>query len=168
MKLSLDDYLTLGPLGVFNFDVVFKEVKTDDSPVGETFEICRASFSEITGLEATMEPKVIKEGGRNFGVVQRVGPATFSTVVLKRGISEIDHLWTWFELVAGGSYGKRMTATITLYGPGEGERPQRTPIYQWLLHRALPTKFKTADFNAASTSVGIEELHLAHEGMERA
>jgi phage tail-like protein len=168
--ISLDWYKTIGPLGVFNFDVVFIEVDTAGAPIGEKMELCRAAFSEITGLEATMEPKVIKEGGRNFGVVQRVGPTTFGTVVLKRGISNMKDLWMWFELVAGGSYAKRMTATITLYGPEEGPRdqPTRTPIYQWRLLRALPTKFKTADFNASSTSVGIEELHLAHEGMERA
>lgn len=169
-KLTLDQYKEIGPLAVFNFDVVFNEVKTDGSSVGGEIELCRAAFSEITGLEATMEPKVIKEGGRNFGVVQRVGPTTFGTVVLKRGISSNKHLWTWFELVSGGAYGKRMTATITLYGPEEGprEHPARTPIYQWRLLRALPTKFKTADLNATSSSVGIEELHLAHEGMERA
>lgn len=169
MTISLADYKTIGPLSVFNFDVTFNEVKTDGTPVGDKIDLCRAAFSEITGLEATMEPKVIKEGGRNFGVIQRVGPATFGTVVLKRGISNIKHLWSWFELVAGGSYAKRMTATITLYGPEEGplENPARVPIYQWRLLRAMPTKFKTADFNATSTSVGIEELHLAHEGMER-
>jgi phage tail-like protein len=166
---TLEEYKTIGPLGVFNFDVTFTEVDTDGAPLG-TVELCRAAFSEITGLEATMEPKVIKEGGRNFGVVQRVGPTTFGTVVLKRGISGTKDLWAWFELVAGGSYAKRLTATITLYGPEEGPRdqPSRTPIYSWRLLRAMATKFKTADFNATSTSVGIEELHLAHEGMERA
>jgi phage tail-like protein len=167
VTISFDDYITIGPLNVFNFDVVFNEVKTDGTPVGNSIELCRAAFSEITGLEATMEPKVIKEGGRNFGVVQRVGPTTFSTVILKRGISNIDHLWRWFELVAGGAYSKRMSALITLYGPTEGTRGERTPVYQWRLLRAMPTKFKHADFNATSTAVGIEELHLAHEGLER-
>jgi hypothetical protein len=29
----------------------------------------------------------------------------------------------------------------------------------------LPVKFKAADFNAKGAEVGIEELHLAHEGL---
>jgi len=166
----MSDWQRLGPLTVFNFDVVFSEVTLPDGGITGTsgIKLCDAQFSEVTGLEATMEPKVIKEGGRNFGAIQRVGLVTFATVVLKRGIGRIDDLWRWFELVAGGSYSKRLSAVITMYGPQQGPRddPERTPLYQWRLHRALPTKFKTADFNATSTAVGIEELHIAHEGLE--
>ena len=35
----------------------------------------------------------------------------------------------------------------------------------WVLDRALPVKFKAAEFNAKGSEVGIEELHLAHEGL---
>ncbi|HEY7490181.1 MAG TPA: phage tail protein, partial [Candidatus Tectomicrobia bacterium] len=35
----------------------------------------------------------------------------------------------------------------------------------WKLTRALPVKFKAADLNARATEVGIEELHLVHEGL---
>ena len=35
----------------------------------------------------------------------------------------------------------------------------------WGLARALPVKFKAADLNARGSEVGIEELHLAHEGL---
>jgi phage tail-like protein len=150
------------PLFVFNFDVVFSQVQLPDGGAGsDELRLCGAAFSEVSGLEATMEPKVIKEGGRNFGVVQRVGPVTFATVVLKRGVSVTTDLWKWFELVAGGAYSKRLTATISWSGP------DGALVYQWRLHRAMPTKFKTADFNASGTNVGIEELHIAHEGMEQ-
>ncbi|MDB6151401.1 MAG: phage tail protein, partial [Chthoniobacter sp.] len=33
------------------------------------------------------------------------------------------------------------------------------------LFRALPLKFKCGDLSARATDVGIEELHLAHEGL---
>lgn len=29
----------------------------------------------------------------------------------------------------------------------------------------MPIKFKAADLNARGTEIGIEELHLAHEGL---
>lgn len=151
------------PLFVFNFDVVFSQVALlpEGTAANGELRLCGGAFSEVTGLEATMEPKVIKEGGRNFGVVQRVGPVTFATVVLKRGVSVTTDLWKWFELVAGGAYANRLTATITWRGP------KKETLLQWRLHRALPTKFKTADLNAAGTNVGIEELHISHEGMEQ-
>lgn len=162
----MTDWKRIGPLHVFSFEVVFSDVKLPDGADGRgELRLCGGAFSEITGLEATMEPKVIKEGGRNFGAVQRVGPVTFSTVILKRGISSIADLWKWFELVAGGAYAKRLTATISLRGPDH--KPGDSPIYRWRLVRAMPTKFKHADFNAASTAVGIEELHIVHEGMRQ-
>jgi len=39
------------------------------------------------------------------------------------------------------------------------------PVLTWHLNRAMPVKFKAADLNAKSTEVGIEELHLVHEGL---
>ncbi len=40
-----------------------------------------------------------------------------------------------------------------------------TPVLTWGLARALPVKFKAADLNARGAEIGIEELHLAHEGL---
>jgi phage tail-like protein len=163
------DWRMVGPLFAFNFDVVFTEVSLPDGKsAGGDLRLCGAAFSEVSGLEATMEPKVIKEGGRNYGVVQRVGPVTFATVVLKRGISGITDLYAWFDLVAGGAYAKRLTATISWYGPNpKTDSGSPDPILQWRLVRALPTKFKTADFNATASAVGVEELHIAHEGLQQ-
>ena len=39
------------------------------------------------------------------------------------------------------------------------------PVLRWALRRALPVKFKAADLDARGTKIGIEELHLAHEGL---
>ena len=147
------------PLHVFRFEATFEQAaQAADS---ESVDIASAAFSEITGLEATMEPKVIKEGGRNFGAVQRVGPTTFATVVFKRGITTSGDLWSVLETVAGGSYNSRLDVTITM------KAPDGSDLYRWKIYKAMPTKFKTADFNAQSTAIGIEELHLAHEGMMR-
>jgi phage tail-like protein len=38
-------------------------------------------------------------------------------------------------------------------------------IMGWQLDRAMPVKFKFADLNAKATEIGIEELHLVHEGL---
>ncbi|HEY6814621.1 MAG TPA: phage tail protein [Croceibacterium sp.] len=83
------------PLGNFAFHVAFDTEKkvVPAEPFG--------AFSEISGLEATMEHKVIKEGGRNYGPVLRVGQVSFATVILKRGFVEIDNLWNWWALFTG-------------------------------------------------------------------
>jgi phage tail-like protein len=143
------------PLPVFRFHVRFHQRGGAAGPV----PLCQGAFSECTGLEATMEAKQIKEGGSNYGAVSRVGPVSFATVVLKRGVTSGSDLWKWFQLVAGGGYGFRLDVEV------EMQNAAGDPVLTWALHGALPVKFKAADLNGRGNEVGIEELHLAHEGL---
>ena len=149
-----DTVETLPALHVFRFAVSFRRVDN-----GHAVDLCHGAFSECTGLEATMEPKVIKSGGANYGAAQRAGPVSFATVILKRGMTRTRDLTRWFQLVAGGAYGYRMTAEIAL------QDAAGKPAITWQLDRCLPVKFKAADLNAKGTEVGVEELHLVHEGL---
>ena len=123
-------------------------------------------FSEVTGLEATMEPRAIKVGGRNYGPIQRAGQVSFATVVLKRGIIQSQHLWAWWSLFAGAdratnggwAAGSRCDVAIALIRG-------RVAVLGWQLENAMPVKFKVGDLNARGTEVAIEELHLVHEGL---
>jgi phage tail-like protein len=157
----------LFPTHVFRFQVDFAEepLPPNEGGGGGSVPLCSGAFSECAGLEATMEPKTIKEGGKNYGVNHRAGPVTFATVVLKRGMTTTRDLWKWFDLVAKGAYAYRLSATVTLFGPAASVDGQPRPVAAWKLERAIPVKFKAADLNAKGTEVGIEELHLAHEGM---
>lgn len=146
----------LAPLHVFRFHVRF-ERRGGGSP--GPVPVCSGAFAECTGIEASMEPKVIKPGGSNYGAVQRAGPVSFATIVLKRGMTSTRDLWMWFQLVAGGGYAYRLDAEIEMQD-GEGRA-----VVTWALKRALPVKFKAADLNAKGSEIGIEELHLAHEGL---
>ena len=91
------------PLHIFRFRV---DVMGDSLSKGPQGSAVQMSFAECTGLEATMEPKTIKEGGRNYGAAQRAGGITFATVVLKRGVMPgicgtagcrllAEAAWTW-------------------------------------------------------------------------
>jgi phage tail-like protein len=86
---------TRTPLGNFAFHVGFQTEGLDvpSEPFG--------AFSEISGLEAMMEHKVIKEGGSNYGPALRIGTVSFSTVILKRGIVDASNLWNWWALFTG-------------------------------------------------------------------
>jgi phage tail-like protein len=151
---------TAHPLPVFNFGVEFAERKLNSDGSGQDVPLCAGAFAECTGLEATMEPKVIKAGGHNYGSFQRVGTVTFATVVLKRGMTRTRDLWKWFALTtAKGAYTYRLDVTIRM------RDQQGNAVISWRLDKAMPVKFKAADLNARGTEVGIEELHLAHEGL---
>ncbi len=151
----------LDPLHVFQFKVEFKEDSLPGANKPETaLPSLQSAFSECSGLEATMEPKVINVGGLNYGAVQRPGPVTFGTVILKRGITPVQDLWAWFHVLNGeDKYAYRVTATITLRDAKNKDQ------LKWVLQRAMPIKFKVPDLNATGSDVGIEELHLAHEGI---
>jgi phage tail-like protein len=149
----------LAPLHVFNFHVRFKRDALLGPPDGTDTPLCSGAFAECTGLEATIEPKVIKEGGNNYGAAQRMGRVSFATVILKRGMTTTRDLWNWFQMVGGGAYAYRLAVEI------EMRDTTGAPVLTWGLARALPVKFKAADLNARGTEVGIEELHLAHEGL---
>jgi phage tail-like protein len=142
----------LAPLQVFRFEITFKRNGSD-------VPVCSGAFAECTGLEATMEPKVIKSGGENYGAYQRPGTVTFATVVLKRGMTKTRDLFKWFQMVNGGAYAYRLSAEIAMKSPDD------ETVVTWSLDNCLPIKFKAADLNAKGTDVGIEELHLAHEGL---
>jgi phage tail-like protein len=150
---------TITPLHVFRFQVDFFTDSLSDDASHTQFQVCSGAFAECTGLEATMEPKVIKEGGRNYGAAQRAGGTTFATVILKRGISSNQNLYQIFNSVSTGVFAPRMQVTINLFD-NDG-----SAVLAWQLDRAMPIKYKFADLNARNTEVGIEELHLAHEGL---
>jgi phage tail-like protein len=149
------------PVHVFRFQVDFGEVPlhSEDGARGSAVPLCSGAFAECTGLEVTMEPKTIREGGKNFGANHRAGPVTFATVILKRGMTRSRDLWNWMELVGNGAYSYRLAATVTM------NDHENRPLLSWRLERALPVKFKAADLNARGTDVGVEELHIAHEGL---
>jgi len=142
----------LKPLPVFRFEVTFRRESDDVT-------LCSGAFSECTGIEATVEPKVIKSGGANYGAAQRAGQVSFATVILKRGMTTTRDLWNWFQAVSGGGYAYRLSAEIAMRDLAGNT------VLTWALDDCMPVKFKAADLNARGNEVGIEELHLAHEGL---
>jgi phage tail-like protein len=149
----------LAPFHVFRFAVEFREDPLNPQGGHADLPLCSGAFSEVSGLEASMEPKTIKEGGRNYGANQRAGQVTFATVVLKRGMTHTRDLWKWFERVSGGAYTYRMEVTIKMLDM------QGDTLLTWKLEKAMPVKFKSADLSARNNEIGIEELHLVHEGL---
>lgn len=162
------------PFHVFRFRVTFTQTTLGDEPPEDAAgaeggdadgadDVCDAAFSEVTGLEANIEPFAIQEGGRTWGAHQRVARVSFGTVVLKRGMTRDRRLWQWFRQVAGGKFAARMHVYVTLQGTDDDGGP--VDHLSWKLVNAMPVKMKIADFNATSGEVGVEELHLVHEGI---
>ena len=121
-------------------------------------------FSEITGLEVTVETEEIQEGGQNSFVHKLPGRMSWPNIRLKRGITQTDSLITWLQKSSGEQFAAnknklaRSTAAITLMGPA-GKR-----IRAWEFDGAFPIKWSGPNFNVESNDMAMEELEIAHHG----
>jgi phage tail-like protein len=135
-----------------------------DSPSGT--ELGDGGFQECSGLEVEMDVQEYVEGGRNDGVIKRVGRAKYSPIVLKRGmfypssgLANRD-LWLWIQaMVAGERPVARYDGMIKVMSSGENVSAT------WVFDRGLPMKVRGPELNAKTGEVAIEELHIAHEGL---
>lgn len=147
-------------LSNFRFQVRFTQNKTPTS--ANRSDMVDAGFSEVSGIEANIEVKAHPEGGRAMGVRQLLGRVTYPNLVLKRGMSRNAEAWRWFTNVARGVRPvPRKDVMIELLA-----KDFTTVITRWNVFRAVPIKMKVADLNAKTGELAIEEIHLAHEGLE--
>jgi phage tail-like protein len=142
------------PFTTFNFSI---EIKVD----GVSDAIGGASFSECDGLEMTIEPKTIREGGRNSGPVHMTGMVSYGQLTLKRGMTTNGDLWSWFERVATPEFaGVRASAHVVMMASdGKAEHAR------FLLTGCLPVKLKAPALSARDGLVGIEEMQIAYESL---
>ncbi len=126
------------------------------------------AFQDVQGLEIEMDVQEYQEGGRNNGVVRRVGRAKFAPLVLKRGMfhgseagAKADAtLWAWMQRIINGERPvPRYDGVVNLMSADGTVRST------WLFERALPSKIKGPELNAKTGEVAIEELTLMHEGL---
>ena len=75
--------------GNFAFHLQFVSNETPFAPAEGLSDEILGAFSDVSGLEATMEHKVVNQGGDNYGARMLAGRVTFSTVTLKRGIESL-------------------------------------------------------------------------------
>ena len=157
-----DDYL----LPAFRYKVTLSRATAaaEDPEVLGT----EGGFAECSGLELEADVKEYLEGGRNDGVVRRVGRVKLAPIVLKRGMfsansdtpANID-LWAWLtRMVSGVLPVSRYDGRIQILDPSGA-----TALATWTFDRGLPQKVSGPSLNARTGEIAIEELHIVHEGL---
>lgn len=149
------------PLPGFRFAVTFAE-STDVSGAGSGAGVRQisAGFQEVTGLESKLEIHEYKEGGRNDFTHKHVTQANFGNITLKRGVATTPDLWTWYDQVRQGSFGARRSLLIAQLDY------DGSAALVWYVLRALPAKYTGPGWNAGQSSVAIESIEIAHEGLQ--
>ncbi len=148
------------PFTTFNFRV---EVKYGAGG----FPICAGEFAECDGLEMTIEPKTIREGGNNSRPIHLVGPVSYGQLTLKRGMTTDFGLWEWFEAVQKtDGHGLRATADIALQSEDAKEEARKDRVV-FKLTGCLPVKLKAPALNAKDGLIAVEEMQIAYETLTR-
>lgn len=121
--------------------------------------LCKAAFSECDGIEMTMEPKTIREGGNNSQQIHLVGPVSYGQLTLKRGMTESSEaLWNWFgEVMHSRNSGIRANTKVYIMDPSG------TIMREFLLFGCLPIKLRGPALNATQDLVAIEEMQIAYK-----
>ncbi len=134
-----------------------------------------AYFLECKGFSATQQVAEICEvtpnkwGKATKGQVVRTklpGNTKYDNIVLRRGMSSSMAFWKWFKYTQDGGWAndpqQRKNGSLTIFNQA-GKAAARLQF-----KRAWPTVFRmSADVNAHSTELEIEELEIAVEELIR-
>lgn len=141
----IDSSSLLGPLGAISTTAIF--------------DIAVGGFSECSGLEMSMQPDEFKEGGNNGFIHKFPTRVTWANIILKKGVGAGTALWDWQYGFAVGR-GRRRDGVIMLLTDF-----QQAPNNIWQFRRGLPVKYTGPAMNATQSSVAIEAIEIAHEGI---
>lgn len=129
--------------------------------------VADAAFSQVSGLETTIEVVALREGGYNVGERRLIGKTSHGALVLKRGVTRNAGFWTWVQRCLDGTFPlPYVDGEIRVYPPDRNAPDAEAAT--WRFRNGIATKVRSADLNAVSASeVPIEELHIVHEHLER-
>lgn len=126
--------------------------------------IAVGGFSEVSGFEQKIETEDYREGGSHF--IHKFPKAIVqSTLTLKKGMSESDELWKWFESCKDAVLYKKPLEKklINVVVLDANKNTQARFVFQG----AYPIKWGGATLSGTGNAVAIEQLEIAHEGMQR-
>ena len=149
------------PFTSFNFKVLLS-FPNSLSQLGAALSIdemtvCRGEFSECDGLEMTMSPKTIREGGNNGRQIHLSGPVSYGQLSLKRGMTENTALWRWFERCQR-KHDLRADGKIVMLAADRKSKQVR-----FSLTGCLPVKIKAPALSGKDGAIAIEEMQLVYE-----
>jgi phage tail-like protein len=163
MMARLGAGLRLDPLLGHNFLVGLQD--STGSPPSPTTpsrasELAIASFSECTGLGATLDTEDQREGGRNSAVLKFPTRTTWPPITLRRGVTVGSDLLDWLSGFTQGR-GRRRDGTVILLDD------RHEPSVVWCFQRGLPVRWTGPSLNAGRSEVAVESLEIVHEGLYR-
>lgn len=129
-----------------------------------------AAFSEVTGVEASVDVIEFRQGNSNsLAPVKIQGLVKHGNVTLKMGYTRNQDFKTWVMACVSETRGatERRDISIEMIDITNGapsalvEATTSSPV--WILKNAWVTKYTGPDLNASTSEVAMESVELAYE-----
>ena len=142
------------PYAAFNFQVEFPDVGIDGASV-------RGGCTSVGGLSIEQEVIEYRNGNeRSLSPRKLPGLVKFSNISLKRGVIGDLTLWNWVRQSLQGKP-QKVSGRIHLLNEAHDEI-----VMTWRVRNAWPIKFSGPALDGAASAIAVEEIVLAHEGLE--
>jgi len=121
-------------------------------------------FRECSGLGSEQEVVEYKGSVKDdyHTVVMVPGRLKWTPITLRRGITDSMAAWKWRKEVEDGNV---MTARAN--GSIVMVDQTGTEVARWNFQRAWPSKISGPQMNSGSNDIGVEEIVIVHEKLER-
>lgn len=117
-------------------------------------------FAEVSGLEVEVDVEEYQEGGLNHRPHVLPARASHGNVTFRRGLTDVDELWSWAMAATRGQAERRLVRVVVLDSLGQ-------EAVGWEFHGTLPVRWSGPDLAADDGRVAMEELELAYETIVR-
>jgi phage tail-like protein len=122
------------------------------------------AFTEVSGLSVSIDVEELAEGGQNQYTHKLPGRMKWPNLVLKRGITNSDNLFAWFQRSSGDGFAgagnrlERRDGAVTLMDAAG------KPVRRWEFVGAYPVKWTGPKLAASTRDLAVEELEVCHRG----
>jgi phage tail-like protein len=118
-----------------------------------------AEFSEVTGLNIEVQVIEYRHGlSPDYSTTKMPGIQKYGNITLKRGVVKGNNEFFDFYKKIKMNTVERQDVLISLLDE------EHSPVMQWRVREAWPTKLTSPDLKANGNEVAIETMELAHEG----
>jgi phage tail-like protein len=122
------------------------------------------AFTEVSGLAVSLDVEELVEGGQNAYTHKLLGRMRWPNIVLKRGLTDSDALFTWLTQFSGDGFNRAGNKVAPETGSISVLSPNQQPFRTWSLMNVKPVKWTGPRLAASSRDLAIEELEVCHSG----
>ena len=119
-----------------------------------------AAFEQVLLPELAISVVEYRDGGDAERTVRKLpGPASYGSLVLKRGFAGSLSLYQWWQKAMQGEEVARRDVTVNLLDE------ERNPVARWRLSNAFPSRYTFSPLDALDGGVLVECLELAFDSL---